>query len=264
MSESLPGSRPGPELVAAQEHQAGPMPATDRVLDEPVAESDLSVSPISTCLASLVDAGLGEPRVEGGPRHDVDDLEEAARPTVRATPFGLDCLEQLVDPCLGRVGPLGHGDEVDLPAVQALGDDGCREPAFGEPRDRERRPPDRARRPPRALLPGGRRSVGSRLVDGEDLGAPVQAEVELAGPPRAGQQLAVHVPDMGAADDHDVDAAGAQLLDELADLARRRRRGRGPPCRPSRRRRLRIGGRAAVPGLSRVPGAGAEGAKRLP
>ena len=161
------------------------------------------------------DAGIREPRVERGPRRDVDDLEEARDPCT-ADPF-LDCLEQLVDASLGGVGPLGHRNDVDLPAVQARRDDPGREPTLGETRHRE------VSRPIECRLLDGRclspvEQAGSRFVDGECLRASVQGEQQPSRPARSGPELAVHVPDMGATDDRDVDAALAQCLDELAHV----------------------------------------------
>ncbi len=111
----------GTELVAGHQHE-GP---GDPTLAQPgrgpacrvglVREPDLDVFHVGGDAGPLEPGAMGG---TGGQGHDVGEIVEARG----EEPFG-DRHEQLVDARLGRIGPFGFGDDVDLAAVQPLGHD---------------------------------------------------------------------------------------------------------------------------------------------
>ena len=146
--ESLPGRPPsGPSSSPTIRTCSGWMPRRHRCAKYQRAESDLSVRPISMCLASLVTRAPGEPGVE---RRGLAELRRrrAARRGACSRSRASTAVEQLGDLRLRRIRPLRLRDQVDLAAVESLRDDpglaararrGARPSA--PPRGRARRPP---------------------------------------------------------------------------------------------------------------------------
>ena len=133
--ESLPGSPPsGPNSSPATSTCAGPIPRRQSSAKIQRAESALSVRPISTCLASRRDLWLRQPGVARRLLRQADTLTKAVQPD--GSQPALDCREQLADPGLRRIGPLGLGDDVDLAPVESLRHDLGGNAARGEPRHR--------------------------------------------------------------------------------------------------------------------------------
>ena len=119
ISESLPGIPPSaPNSSPANSTSSAAMPSRRSSRSTARAESALSVSPISTCLASLVIFGAARPTSRAA------DSASAATSGSPEMPAAGEALghgrEQGVDLRLGRVGPLGERDQVDLPAVEPL------------------------------------------------------------------------------------------------------------------------------------------------
>ena len=82
--------------------------------------SDLSVSPISTCLASLVTRWIGEPDLAGGRRRGSTTSPKPPRPT----PNSRCSTASRSAPIRALGGSATHpGDQVDLATVQPLRDD---------------------------------------------------------------------------------------------------------------------------------------------
>jgi hypothetical protein len=201
-----------PELVAADQHGLGADPARPELGEDPmrgvglVGEPDLDVLCVARHLRSfetcLTCGGLGK----------LDGLPQTGQ--AGGVQPQLDGGQERVDPRLGRIVPLGLRYQVDLAAVQALGDDLGPQAASGEGgngclgRPRER-----------GILFGRRFAAmdeaDAPLTDPEGLGAPIQAEVEPTGPARSRAELPVDVVDVRAAHDHDLHAGGAQPLDNV-------------------------------------------------
>ena len=106
------------------------------------AESALSVRPISMCLASVVTFGSASPALRAASSAKRTSLAKAVQPD--GSQPALDCGEQLADPGLRRIGPLGLGNDVDLAPVKALRHD------LGAKRRARRAAPPSRRLPHRA------------------------------------------------------------------------------------------------------------------
>ena len=190
------------ELVSRNEHQAGSDAEPAEVVEHPsdgvglVGEPDLDVFDVAR------HAGVGEARLSGRGDGERDDIGQAGDP--RRSQARVDRGEQLVDDRLRGVAPRGLGDEVDLPAVHAPGHQLCPQSSFRQLRDR----------------PGGCRIEGGILCRG-GLPAPDEprtpASTAKTSEPRfrarcraaGGPELAVDVPDVGAAHDDHVHAGAA-------------------------------------------------------
>ena len=101
------------------------------------AESDLSVRPISTCLASLVTFGSANPASAAARAGDLDRLGQPAIPA--AANRSCTALSSSTDPRLRRILPLRLGDQIDLAPVQPLRDDPSGEPTRRQPLHRQLR-----------------------------------------------------------------------------------------------------------------------------
>ncbi len=154
------------------------MPRRRRSSNTQRAASALSVRPISTCFASLVTRASGRPASRAACLGEHDRLLKAVQARLEET--ALDGVKELGDPRLRRIGPLGLRDEVDLPAVQALGDDLGPQPAGGERGDGAL-----GGRVERGILLGRRLAALEQAhvlrICAEDLRAAVHAQVEPAG-----------------------------------------------------------------------------------
>ena len=120
-----------PELVAGDEDDTGTDPAAAELVEQParrvglVGQADLDV------LGVARDSRVEQTRVTPAAR---------ARPPRRSRGgrqprHGPAPRRGLADLSLGRIRPLGLGDQVDLPAVQTLRNDLCVEAALGKPRN---------------------------------------------------------------------------------------------------------------------------------
>ncbi len=117
-----PGRPPsGPSSSPTISTCAGATPRSHWCAKYHRAESDLSVRPISTCLASLVTRGSASPASTAAASLRLDRGAQVLQ-AVGAQPR-LHGGEQLGKPRLRGVGPLRQRDQVDLAAVQALRDD---------------------------------------------------------------------------------------------------------------------------------------------
>ena len=245
---SLPVSPPsGPNSSPATRTAPGPSPQRASSRKTQRAESDLSVSPISTCLTSLVTRGAGRPATSA------EEWARAATSTSPAIPAGrqarFDRRQQLGDSRLRRVGPRGLGDEVDLASVQSPRHDlhpkaSLPQPRGGDVRGNRERLLFRGRGHPAMEQ---NRAVAS---DREDLGAAVQAQVEAAGPLRPGSELRVDVVDIACRSRSRRRTPPARAARSPDGVRSRPRAGRARRCRPSRTPPPRSGapaGRVAHP-----------------
>ena len=126
-SESLPGRPPsGPNSSPATSTSPG-YPAAPELREEPArAESDLSVSPISTCFASLVTRASASPAWRAAALAISTASPSPSRPRSRSR--ASTAARSSVDPRLRRIRPLGQRDQVDLPAVEPLRHDRASRP----------------------------------------------------------------------------------------------------------------------------------------
>ena len=143
------------------------------------AESDLSVSPISTCFTSLVIRGSASPAAAAASGGKIDDLGQVGHAD-RSEPCH-DGSSEPVDVRLLGIGPLRDGDEVDLAAVEPVGHDRA-----SRPRARRRSTVCCGRQVERSVLLRAGRAPEQKLRpvrgDLEDLRTPVAAQEEPARP----------------------------------------------------------------------------------
>ena len=174
-----------------------------------VRQADLEVLRIAR------DARVGDARREGSVDRKADCRAEAGQAGVAEPP--LDGGEKVGDQRLWRIHPVGN--QIDLPAVQPLGDDlGVHSAQRQRSNGRRRGPVER-----RVLVAGRVTPVQEVKVlrgGAEDLRSAVHEEMEAARSVRTGTQLTVDVPHVGPGDDGEVEAKRAQFLDELAQDTR--------------------------------------------
>jgi len=198
ISESLPGRDPVPAELP--EYRARGITL--------VGQTDLGVLRVAR------DLRIGQTRVARGRRRDRGHFGYSLYP--RRVEPGQHRLQQLGDPRLRRVGPLGERDQVDLAAVEPLGNHSSLEATRGQSLHSELRGPIE-----RSILHIGREPAPDEYrsfrADLEQLGPSIEREQQASGTARTGPELAVDVAHVRAAHDDDVDTLRAQLLDELAN-----------------------------------------------
>ena len=193
----------------------------------------MSVSPISTCFASLVTVHSTNPR-RSRPSTAISGRLDETVDAGRAEPF-LDGGHDPVDLGLRRVVPLGSGRRSIFRRLSRCETIRASMPRAAQPGDGVGR---RSRQ--RRVFGGGGGSPGDdaadRLVDLEELGPAIQREEQATRTGRPGLELTVDVVDVRSADDGDVD---------------RGRRTAVPPAPGSRRASARRSG-TAVPSQSKT------------
>ena len=189
------------------------MPSAQSCANTARAESALSVSPISTCLASLVTRGSASPAsraIVGRERGDLGEIVDA-----RVAQPLLDGGEQPIDLRLRRVGPLRAAGS----GRSCAGSAAATRCASRGPRAASRATVCSAARvsaaSSSAASPARRASSrGPSASTSKSSDPRLSAISKPPGPGRARPELTVDVPDVRAAHDRDVDALGAQRLDD--------------------------------------------------
>ena len=200
----------GTELVAGDQDQPAGDPPGRQPGGRPPGRVGLVGQPHLDVLAVTRDPGVDQAGLTGPGLGEADDLRQPGDPGPPQP--GGDRLEQTADVRLGRVGPRRLGDEVDLAPVEPFGHHpGLEAPLVELPDDHLGGPVERSV----LLLVGGAAKDQLRPGGGdlEDLRTPVEAQMQPARPRGSSPQLTVDVADVGAGDNHDVHARGAEGLD---------------------------------------------------